>query len=141
MDDAVQVVTTALAVLGAVLGVMNVWRNWLHDKVNVQVLYAGAITTLGRPGMNITVRNLSRFAVTVDGVSLCFSGDVHMPVNLLDGSSVLPNPLPVRLEARTALTVFIPVTAVADEQMNRFSHIKATTACGFEFTSFKRTYL
>lgn len=138
MDDAVQVVTTALAVLGAALGVMNAWRNWVHDKVNVQVLFGMADLTDGTPGLSITVRNLSRFAVTIDGISLCFVGRGHLPINMLTQTLVLPNPLPVRLESRTSLTAFIPVAAVHPDQMQLFTHIKATTACGFEFRGRQR---
>ena len=35
--DTVQVVTTALAVLGSVLGVYNAWRNWVQDRVRLRV--------------------------------------------------------------------------------------------------------
>lgn len=138
MNDEVQVVTTALAVLGAALGVMNAWRNWVHDRVNVQVLFGIAEWTDGTPGMSITVRNLSRFAVTIDGVSLCFVGGQHLPINMLRQTLVQPNALPVRLESRTSLTAFIPVAAVHPEQMNLFTHIKVSTACGFEFRGRQR---
>ena len=134
----VQIVTTALAVLGAVLGVMNAWRNWVHDRVNVQVLFGMAELTDSTPGMSITIRNLSRFAVTIDGVSLSFQGKKHLPINMLAQTLVLPNALPVRLESRTSLTAFIPVAAVHPEQMQMFTHVKASTACGFEFRSRQR---
>ena len=133
--DAVQIITTVLAVLGAVLGVMNAWRNWVHDSVKIKVLFGGATLTTGGEGMSVTVRNLSRFAVTVDSVSFCFSDRRHYPVALMDGCIVVPNTMPVRLEARTSLTIFVPASAVPDEYMTRFTHISADTACGFTFAS------
>ncbi len=133
----IQNITTALAVLGAVLGVMNAWRNWVHDRANVKVLFMPAEASDGRVGMSITVRNLSRFAVTINSVSLCWSNLSHTPIDLLRGSFVDPSSLPVRLESRTSLTAFVPIFTTDPHEKNRITHVKAFTACGLSFCSRK----
>lgn len=135
MEDMVQTITTALAVLGAVLGVMNAWRNWVHDRVNVKVLLRDEPTSSDRPGIRITVRNLSRFAVTVDGVSLCLPDGRHVPVDFFQGHFMYAETLPKRLESRTSFAVFVPISALPDNYRVVFSHARCNTACGFVFRS------
>lgn len=131
----IQSITTALAVLGAVLGVMNAWRNWVHDRVNVRVLASGGSTTYGEPTICITVRNLSRFAVTIDGVSFSRADGRHTPVNLLPGHFMDQGALPKRLESRTSLAVFVPLSALPSNYQSVFTDVRCNTACGFVFRS------
>ncbi len=130
MDDAVQVVTTALAVLGAVLGVMNAWRNYVHDRVSIDLILNYGISTRGEETVIVTVRNLSRFAVTIDSVSLVLPRRRHLALAMLSGCLFDPHGLPVRLESRTSLTVYVPVAALPDNFFDLVRRVSVTTACG-----------
>lgn len=130
MDDAVQVITTALAVLGAVLGVMNAWRNYMHDRVSISLFLNYWISAKGEETVTVTVRNLSRFAVTIDSVSLVFPGRKHLALATLNGCLFKPHGLPARLESRTSLTVYVPVAVLPDNLFDLVRRVSVTTACG-----------
>lgn len=128
MGDAVQVVTTALAVLGTVLGVMNAWRNWMHDSVNVNVSVDQGVTSHAK-GLLVTVRNLSRFALTVNNA--CIQLPHRRRILLLSTYCVIePFDFPVRLESRTAMTIFIPFAALPRDEIHGLRKVQIKMACG-----------
>lgn len=104
----VQAVTLSVAVLGAVLGVINTWQGVDKSRVKLKVMPKGAIPVGGadpRLSFCIEVTNLSAFAVTVSDVGVFYHGTkdrgciVH-PF-LIDGG-----PWPRRLEPRSSVTVY-----------------------------------
>jgi len=131
--NVVQAITLAVALLGAVLGVLNSWHAISRDQVKLRVVPRMAFGV--GPGVDprsrlcIEVVNLSGFAVTVDQVGFAIRGSevVLAPLVpiLLDGG-----PFPRRLESRTAFTVFFePGT----EKEPGFGHVRcavARTECG-----------
>lgn len=133
--DMVQTITTALAVLGAVLGVMNAWRNWVHDRVAVRVILGNVLSTDGAWYVAVTVRNLSRFPVTITSASICLPDKRHTPVVFFPGCVMQPSEIPIRLESRTTFTVLIPAAAVPEEYRDPFCFARAGTACGLTFRS------
>lgn len=138
-NDYVQLITTALAVLGAVLGVLNAWRNWAHDRVNVRVLVSLTDDEDLPPDLCITVRNLSRFPVTIRHMSLNVTGEsgyyhIWAPRSS-DGQT-----LPVRLEPRTCFTYFLPLAALPADHVHSLSAVAVDTACGLSFSGGKRFF-
>ena len=104
----IQGVTLSIAVLGAVLGIINTWHALDRSRVKMKVRPAHAIPVGGadsRLTFCIEVTNLSTFAVTVSDVGVFYHGTnrrgsfVH-PV-LIDGGS-----WPRRLEPRSSVTVY-----------------------------------
>jgi hypothetical protein len=103
----VEAVTFAIAVLGAVLGLVNTWHNLDKTRVKLRVRPKRVIP-FGNADPRLTfcieVTNLSSFAVTVSDVGVFYygtndRGSILQPV-LLDGG-----PWPRRLESRSSVTV------------------------------------
>lgn len=132
--DLFDVITLAIALVGAVLGVFSTWRVWLNDRVRVRVKVSYGLA--GIPGPNdhprtlaIDVVNLSAFPVTIVEVGFTL---VDMPNRL---GLALPeflggNRLPVRLEARTSATVIQPLVAFKHEHLVLLERAYVRTACG-----------
>lgn len=104
----VQGITLAIALVGAVLGIINTWHGLDKARVKLKVRPAHAIPVgAADPAINlcIQVTNLSAFAVTVHDVGVFHRrttarSSFVMPV-LADGGS-----WPRRLEPRSSVTVY-----------------------------------
>ena len=104
----VEGITLAIAVLGAVLGLINTWDALDKSRVKLRVRPMQAIpvgATDPRLTFCIEVTNLSAFAVTVHDVGVFYKGTENrgacvQPV-LLDGKG-----WPRRLEPRSSVTVY-----------------------------------
>ncbi len=104
----VESITLAIAVLGAVLGIINTWQALDRSRVKLRVRPMQAIPVGAadpRFTFCIEVTNLSAFAVTVHDVGVFYKGTQNRgaygnPV-LLDGK-----PWPRRLEPRSSVTVY-----------------------------------
>lgn len=104
----VQTVTFAVAVLGAVLGVINTWHNLDKSRVKLRVRPAHAIPVGAadqRIELSIEISNLSAFAVSVSEAGVLYSGTRNR--------GAIINPLfangggwPRRLEPRSSITVY-----------------------------------
>lgn len=125
--------TTAAAVLGAALGIMNTWNaiNQRRVRLRVRPLHTVAVPT-GAEGFAIEVTNLSAFAVTIEevGFALHWRG-VKSPravvayPELFDGK-----PWPRRLESREAVTVRFPLRDMEEHRGRKLGKAYASTACG-----------
>lgn len=127
----IQAVTLALAVLGAVLGVINTWHSLDKARVKLRVLPAHAIPV--GPGANrslnfsIEVTNLSSFAVTVHDVGVFFHGTDQRasfvrPI-VIDGGA-----WPRRLEPRSSVSIYGERPESPAHQRIRCAY--ARTSCG-----------
>jgi len=101
-------VTLSLAVLGAVLGVINTWKALDKDRVKLKVVPKRAIPFgAAHPRLTfcIEVTNLSGFPVTIEEAGVFYKGTerrgAYVSPVLVDGL-----PWPRRLEARTSVTVY-----------------------------------
>lgn len=128
-----QIVTFALALLGAVLGVINTWRNLNLDRLKLRVRFCDMDQTnldgdwIKMYGFEVT--NLSTFPVTISEVGLDIAGKKKervVPIDqiMLDGGA----PLPRRLNAREQLTVLSPQNAW--DPGHSYKGVYATTVCG-----------
>jgi len=104
----IESVTLAIAVLGAVLGLVNTWHQLDRSRVKLRVRPKHAIP-VGAADPRLTfcieVTNLSAFAVTIEEAGVFYRGTdsrgaYTQPV-LLDGGS-----WPRRLEPRSSVTVY-----------------------------------
>lgn len=104
----VQAVTLVIAVLGAVLGVINTWHGLDKSRVKLEVRPAHAIPIGAVPtniALSIEVTNLGSVPVTVYDVGVFYygtdkRGSIVQPL-LVDGG-----PWPRRLEPRSSVTVY-----------------------------------
>lgn len=126
----VQAITLAIAVVGAVLGVINTWHGLDKSRVKLRVLPAHAIPVgAASSAFNfcIEVTNLSAFAVTVKDVGVFFHGTdgrgSFVAPLLIDGG-----PWPRRLEPRSSVTVYGQRPESTPQQRIKCAYAK--TACG-----------
>lgn len=128
--NVVQAITLAVAVLGAVLGIINTWQSIDKTRVKLKVIPKGVIPFGGadpRLTFCIEVTNLSTFPVTVSDVGVFYHGTKHrgcitQPI-LIDGG-----PWPRRLEPRSSVTVYTEKPDSHAERKIRCAY--ARTDCG-----------
>jgi hypothetical protein len=124
--------TFALGLLGAVLGVVNLWRSFDRDRVKLRVTPKVAYpVNMGddRTRLCIEVVNLSTFPVTICdvGFSVRFSKDRLAVID-----PILPDqkPWPRRLEPREAFTVYCSPSLAAEPRLQLVRGAYAKTDCG-----------
>ena len=126
-----QTVTFAIAVLGAVLGLYNAWRNWIQDRVRIRVNVSYIQMTDGTRGISITVVNLSAFAVTLTHFGFDLLGTTDH-AQIIQPIFVNRQTLPVRLESRTSCAVIEPFTALPADRWQIIDRCYVSTACGLQ---------
>jgi hypothetical protein len=126
----VQAATLAIAVLGAVLGLVNTWHGLDKSRVKLKVVPAHAIPVgAADPRLRfcIEITNLGAIPVTVCDVGLLYRGtdqrgSIVQPI-ILDGGK-----WPRRLEPRTSVTIY--AQRPSSEQGQRIKCAYAKTQCG-----------
>lgn len=126
----VQAITFSIAVLGAVLGVINTWIGLDKSRVKLRVAPAHAIPVGSadpRLRFSLTITNLSAFAVTIDEAGVLYRrsnkrGSLTQPV-FADGGT-----WPKRLEPRSSITLYSQQPGSDDGR--RIKSAYARTACG-----------
>jgi len=104
----IEAITLAIAVLGAVLGLVNTWHAIEKTRVKIRVRPKHAIP-VGAADPRITfcieITNLSDFAITIDEAGVFYRGTdargAYTQPILMDGKS-----WPRRLEPRSSVTVY-----------------------------------
>ena len=126
------IIGAGCGILGAVLGIINMWHQLSKDAVRLRILPAHALPVgRGGPGkwtLSIEVVNLSAFAVTVDEVGLELVKKEH----LINTPTTTTNhgALPVRLEPREALTVLCYPDLEANPRLAEVHAAYARCQCG-----------
>lgn len=126
--------TLSLALLGAVLGVLNTWKAYDKDRPKLRVIPKRAIPVGGadpRLTFCIEVINLSGFALTVCEVGVLHRGTERRTVCLkpvfTDGGA-----WPRRLEPRAAFSAYFDWTSI-DARTHSIRCAYAMTECGLIF--------
>ena len=126
-----ELITFGLALLGAVLGVLNTWRTLNRDRVKLRVRFVHAYP-LNAPQLvgkmyGIEITNLSAFTVTIAEAGLNILGSADrcpfIPHVTLDNK-----PLPRKLDSREQCSLYISQDALRDDVS--FRDVYATTTCG-----------
>lgn len=124
-----QTATFAIAVLGAVLGVLNTWRGLNADRVRMRVrTYVSLLPGEKEESLGIEVVNLSSFAVTVEEIGWIRPRMDRLVVALpriATGERLL-----VPLEPRASFTGYAPPGAHKHPDFAYINYAFASTACG-----------
>ena len=103
-----QATTLSIALLGAMLGVINTWRVLDTYRIKLKVVPGHAIPVGGAdPNIDfyIAVTNLSTFPVTVNEVGIAYRGTDKRAV-FINPFVVDGGPWPRRLESRSSISVY-----------------------------------
>jgi hypothetical protein len=121
-----------IAILGAILGILNTWQAMRRDRLRLRVRPLNTVR-MDAEGMGfaIEVTNLSMFAVTVEEVGFSLGSPAAKGTR-----GVVPNPQiidgggwPRRLESRSSVTLYFD--RPPDPQFRRsIRRAYAKTACG-----------
>jgi hypothetical protein len=127
-----QAVTLAIAVLGAVLGLINTWHAIVKDRVKLRVVPAWAFGAFaeGRDSISVEVVNLGMIPVTIAEVGFKLRGAKDQRLVQPDAFLIQGGSLPYRLEPRTAVTVVFIPTFLADKRFAEVDLAYARTQCG-----------
>ena len=126
-------ITLSIAVVGAVLGIMNTWRNFDRDRVKLQVIPKQAIpvgTIVHQPvQLCIDVTNFSTFPLTITEVGVLYYGTstrgaVVNPI-IIDGGT-----FPRKLEPRTSFSAYLAPEALTSANGHSVKCAYAQTDCG-----------
>lgn len=123
-----QGVTLAVALVGAVLGVMNTWRNISQDRLRLVVRPTQAYFDNGSHQLSVEVTNLSTFPVTLTNYGFFMHGTRRHLQFIPDFPR--GETLPVRLEPRTSVTAFLRHGATEVDGFARVRSAYVLTACG-----------
>lgn len=137
--ETLQAITLGIAVLGAVLGVLNTWRTFSNDRVRLRVREHGMATTDGDRGIGIEIVNLSTFPVIISTMGLHLTAGARH-IQLVEPFFLLGGKLPYRLEPRAACTAFQPIGALPEDVWTIVKHAYVTTACGVTKTGPGRVF-
>jgi hypothetical protein len=116
--------------IGSVLGIINTWRAFSHDRVRLHVVPRWVIYGSGDRAMCIEVINQSHVPVTVSQVGY----KVHDKEKIFVFRPAPPgDTLPKRLEPRESVTVIAPLGTENSPFMKDVVSAFAETACDHTF--------
>jgi hypothetical protein len=131
-----QAVTLAIAVLGAVLGIINTWQSIDQNRVKLRVsvrlgyFFVGTHRTADpQPQVAIEIMNRSPFALTIAQVGFQMRGSDNL-LALID--PILPDggKMPRRMEPRSAFTAYFSPEASQNLPSQSVSRAYANTDSG-----------
>lgn len=122
-------ITLGIALLGAALGIINLWRALDRDKLKLRLNVQGYITH-GANGICVEVVNLSSFAVTISQVAFDMRGGKHIFFILPKGGQITHQ----RLDPRAAFTTYFPEGKEKCQEFAQVTRAFAKTACGSKIT-------
>lgn len=128
--DIIQAITFSIAVLGAVLGIINTWHNLDKSKVKLKVIPKHAIPVgSADPRINfcIEITNLSAFPLTISEAGFMFRGS-EVRASLINQSFPDGSSWPKRLEPRTSATLYSQIPAPPAGSIIKCAY--AMTQCG-----------
>ena len=126
------VITLSIALLGAVLGVMNTWNAMNDRRLRIRVTPAHAVMAHGELNFSIEAVNFSAFAITLEEAGFIVGNSRGRSPKRI----VIPNPtlvdgrsIPVRLAPRESVSFYFDVREIiaTGEPIGK-AYIR--TACG-----------
>lgn len=129
------IITICIAVLGAVLGIINTLQALNKDRVKLRVIPKMSFFIYedvdSRIQPCIEVINVSIFPISINqiGFSLRGGGDLISTQPFLSHGEKLP----VRLESRSSTTIYFPPEILNDPKFRTVKYAFAKTQCGLLF--------
>ena len=129
-----QVVTFAFAMVGAVLGVLNTWRNFRLDSVRLRVRPKHVIIPSDHTDyVGISVVNTGAVAVTLVDVGFQLGRRLgkkkYASVAMALGYNSMSSTLPQKLEPRESATYIFPRSLLSDFSNERIFAAYTRTTC------------
>lgn len=134
MSEWMQYFAFSAAMIGAILGIINIWKSIDRDKIKLKVIPKHAIPVgSADPSIigSIEVINLSLFTITLSEVGLLLKGRDER-LYFINPSFAEGGKLPMRLESKASVTAYFTTSDCA----GIYSRIKcayAWTASGEKF--------
>lgn len=127
-------ITLAIAVLGAVLGLLNTWHSIDNRRLKVRVRFLNVVALDDSIDAGIEVTNLSAFPLTIREVGMTLRRARGRPaeVLLIVPRVASPRELPARLEPREQTTVYFKA-AELPHIAAELGKAYAKTTCGETF--------
>ena len=130
------IVGATCGLLGAILGIINIWHKMRRDKIRLKIIPIHVIPVRSIASANvdfgIEVVNLSEFAITITDVGFILSNKKKATLSPVD-SIDQPQKLPVRLEPRTSYKKYFS-KSVIDTGRAGIKSAYANTECGETLT-------
>jgi hypothetical protein len=126
-------ITLGIALLGAVLGVLNLWRAFDRDRIRLKVIPQSYIHTNGFAGLCVEVVNLSYIPVTLKQIGFRVQHQEKF-IQSIEYQMSDAARLPHRLEPRAACVVYYPPGVEDAELFRHVTSAYSKTACGRIFT-------
>lgn len=128
------VVTLALAILGAGLGVLNTWRAFSMDRIRIRLRLRWSTIDQywqvghgGDPLLMVEAVNLSTFPIWISKAGFMMrKGDALEAFKETRALS-----LPVRIEPRASTTIPLDPTCLESHDAGSLEGVWVATACGF----------
>lgn len=126
-------ITLAIAVLGAVLGIINTIHSLNRDRILLKIIPKWIIVPSGRY-LGIEIVNLSYIAVVVEEVGFSLTRTIKGErIPLLNPVVLDGGPFPRRLEPRYSMTVVASKELLKSKEFRRIKFAYAGTSCGLIF--------
>ncbi len=129
----INVITLSIALVGAVLGILNTWRNINRDRVKLQVIPKRSIAVGAMAHqadmLSIDITNFSTFPLTIVEVGVLYHGASKRggtvdPI-LYDGGT-----FPRKLEPRTSVSTYLYLEVLKKMDGHSVKCVYAKTDCG-----------
>ena len=126
-------ITLSIAVLGAVLGILNTWRNINRDRVKLRVVPKQTFGVGGlvqqKVSLCIEVTNFSTFPLTIREVGVLYHNTT------VRGASINPiiydgGEFPRKLESRTSMSAYLQAEILQKRDGHSVKCVYAITDCG-----------
>jgi len=132
MADIPEGITFGIALTGAVLGVINTWRAFDRDRIRLSVSPRIFFSSTGENGLCFEITNLGFLPVTLSQIGIDLwepAGQFYAFIPRFLDSTRLPH----RMEARTAVTAYLPAGSDNDPKLKSARRVFVKTACGRVF--------
>lgn len=133
------VITLAVALLGAALGILNTWQSFYRNRLRVSVSPRKAIAAGQEPRLCFEIVNRGYLPVTISGIGLRLRRPRHRHYFAFLARTIDGAALPQRMEPRTSMTLFMPIDADHDPLIREARDAFVTTACGRTFRGNSQT--